>query len=60
MLPVLDGFDELPEGRHRAAIGEISKVDRPLVVTGRPEQYARARHWLGHLATHHRTESANR
>ncbi|MBB5067029.1 hypothetical protein BJ969_000117 [Saccharopolyspora gloriosae] len=42
ILPVLDGFDELPEQHRRAAIGEISRFDVPLILTSRPDEYARA------------------
>ncbi|MGW5647666.1 NACHT domain-containing protein [Saccharopolyspora sp. NPDC003762] len=42
LLPVLDGFDEIPDQHHRAAIREINNVDWPLVLTSRPEQYAQA------------------
>ncbi len=42
ILPVLDGFDELPEQHHRAAISEINRVQWPLVVTSRPSEYAHA------------------
>lgn len=44
ILPVLDGFDELPTQHHRAAISEMSRVRWPLVVTSRPAEYARAAH----------------
>lgn len=42
ILPVLDGFDELPAQHHHAAISEISRVRWPLMVTSRPIEYARA------------------
>lgn len=42
ILPVLDGFDEIPGGGHRAAIGQISNLDMPLVVTSRPDEYGEA------------------
>ncbi|WP_243789755.1 NACHT domain-containing NTPase [Saccharopolyspora gloriosae] len=42
VLPVLDGFDELPEQHRRAAISEISRVRWPLMVTSRPAEYAQA------------------
>lgn len=42
ILPVLDGFDEIPDSHHRAAIREISNIDWPLVVTSRAEEYAEA------------------
>lgn len=42
ILPVLDGFDELPEHHHHAAITEVSRVRWPMMVTSRPIEYARA------------------
>jgi hypothetical protein len=42
ILPVLDGFDEIPQPHHRAAISKISNVDYPLVITSRPEEYGGA------------------
>ncbi|WP_243795105.1 NACHT domain-containing NTPase [Saccharopolyspora gloriosae] len=42
ILPVLDGFDELPEQHHLAAIGDISSLDMPVIVTSRPDEYASA------------------
>ncbi|QUH04981.1 NACHT domain-containing protein [Saccharopolyspora erythraea] len=42
VLPVLDGFDEIPERHHRDALGEMSRYDGPLVVTSRPDEYCRA------------------
>ncbi|WP_165939784.1 NACHT domain-containing protein [Saccharopolyspora aridisoli] len=44
ILPVLDGFDEIPEEHHSAAIRGISNLDMPLIVTSRPNEYARAAH----------------
>ncbi|MFC7339903.1 NACHT domain-containing protein [Saccharopolyspora griseoalba] len=44
VVPVLDGFDELPEQHHAAAIRQISTLDLPLIVTSRPAEYARAAH----------------
>ncbi|MGW1682883.1 hypothetical protein [Saccharopolyspora sp. NPDC002376] len=43
-MPVLDGFDEIPEGHRRAAIGQISTLDLPVILTSRPGEYARAAH----------------
>lgn len=42
VLPVLDAFDEIPQRHHREAVGEISRLDGPLVVTTRPGEYAEA------------------
>lgn len=42
ILPVLDGFDEIPDQHHHAAINQISQVQLPLVLTSRPDQYASA------------------
>lgn len=43
VLPVLDGFDEIADGLHAAALEELSAHPRlPLVLTSRPEEYARA------------------
>lgn len=42
VIPVLDGFDEIAEEHHPAAIGQISSLDRPLIVTSRPDEYTRA------------------
>ncbi|WP_027944037.1 NACHT domain-containing protein [Amycolatopsis taiwanensis] len=44
ILPVLDGFDEIPHQHHRAAIGKVSNIDYPLVVTSRPDEYREAAH----------------
>ncbi|MBB5158267.1 NACHT domain-containing protein [Saccharopolyspora phatthalungensis] len=44
ILPVLDGFDEIPARHHPDAISEISDVDWPLVVTSRSGEYTRAAH----------------
>ena len=43
VLPVLDGFDEIADGLHAAALEQLSAHPRlPLVLTSRPEEYARA------------------
>ena len=43
VLPVLDGFDEIADGLHAAALEQLSANPRlPLVLTSRPEEYARA------------------
>ncbi|MBK0865469.1 NACHT domain-containing protein [Saccharopolyspora sp. HNM0986] len=40
VLPVLDGFDEVPERHHSGAIKRIGTLDLPLIVTSRPNAYA--------------------
>jgi hypothetical protein len=43
ILPILDGFDEMPPALHRSALRALnSTVDRPLVLTSRREEYAAA------------------
>jgi hypothetical protein len=44
VLPILDGFDELPEDLRAAAITKLNAAgsDLPLVVTSRPEEYSDA------------------
>ena len=42
ILPVLDGFDEMPGRHHREAIKQISQVRMPLLLTSRPDEYAGA------------------
>ena len=42
ILPVLDGFDEIPSQHHEDAIDQISQVQLPLLLTSRPDEYARA------------------
>ncbi|WP_139274122.1 NACHT domain-containing protein [Saccharopolyspora flava] len=42
ILPVLDGFDEIPESRRKRAIRQISSLDLPFVFTSRPSEYSRA------------------
>ncbi|MFB7947471.1 NACHT domain-containing protein [Kitasatospora phosalacinea] len=43
VLPVLDGFDELPAANRAAAFGELAALHstRPFVLTSRPDQYRR-------------------
>ncbi|TCO59468.1 NACHT domain-containing protein [Actinocrispum wychmicini] len=40
ILPVLDGFDELAEGLHRAALDALNATTLPLLLTSRPGEYA--------------------
>jgi hypothetical protein len=42
ILPVLDGFDELADGLHPAALRELSATTLPLVLTSRAEEYVKA------------------
>lgn len=42
ILPVLDGFDEMADGLHRAALRELSATTMPLVLTSRTDEYAAA------------------
>ncbi|MGO1053396.1 NACHT domain-containing protein [Crossiella sp. CA198] len=42
VLPVLDGFDEIANGLHTAALAELNATTMPLLLTGRTEQYAAA------------------
>lgn len=42
ILPVLDGFDEIPQQYHRDAVHEISRFSGALVVTSRPHEYKQA------------------
>ncbi|WP_344640904.1 helix-turn-helix domain-containing protein [Kitasatospora cystarginea] len=42
ILPVLDGFDEIAAGLHRAAMHELNTVSLPLLLTSRTEQFADA------------------
>ncbi|MEU4525184.1 helix-turn-helix domain-containing protein [Amycolatopsis sp. NPDC024027] len=42
VLPVLDGFDELADGLHRAALEALNGTTLPLVLTSRPAEYAAA------------------
>ena len=41
VIPVIDGLDELPEGRRAAVVAEVNAhgSDYPLVLTSRPEEY---------------------
>lgn len=40
ILPVLDGFDELAAGLHRAALDALDTTTLPLLLTSRPGEYA--------------------
>jgi transcriptional regulator with XRE-family HTH domain len=40
ILPVLDGFDELASGLHRAALDALNATTLPLLLTSRPGEYA--------------------
>lgn len=40
ILPVLDGFDELAGGLHRAALDALNATTLPLLLTSRPGEYA--------------------
>jgi hypothetical protein len=42
ILPVLDGFDEIADGLHSAALWELSATTLPLVLTSRSEEYVAA------------------
>jgi transcriptional regulator with XRE-family HTH domain len=42
ILPVLDGFDEIADGLHRAALEALNATTLPLVLTSRPAEYAAA------------------
>jgi hypothetical protein len=42
ILPVLDGFDEIADGLHRAALRELSATTMPLVLTSRTDEYTAA------------------
>jgi transcriptional regulator with XRE-family HTH domain len=39
ILPVLDGFDELASGLHRAALDALNATTLPLLLTSRPGEY---------------------
>ena len=39
IVPVLDGFDELATGLHRAALDALNDTTLPLLVTSRPGEY---------------------
>ncbi|WP_444951184.1 NACHT domain-containing protein [Micromonospora ureilytica] len=40
ILPILDGFDEIPKGRRRDALRELNHTPMPLVLLSRTEAYA--------------------
>jgi len=42
ILPVLDGFDEIAGGLHRAALEALNGTTLPLLLTSRSEEYAAA------------------
>ncbi|RLU79716.1 XRE family transcriptional regulator [Streptomyces griseocarneus] len=42
VLPVLDGFDEIPEGLHRAALLVLNGTSLPMLLTSRPHEYRTA------------------
>ncbi|QQQ73400.1 NACHT domain-containing protein [Saccharothrix sp. 6-C] len=42
VLPVLDGFDEIADGLHHAALDELNATATPLVLTSRTGQYEAA------------------
>ncbi|WAL64649.1 helix-turn-helix domain-containing protein [Amycolatopsis cynarae] len=42
ILPVLDGFDEIANGLHRAALEALNGTALPLLLTSRPGEFARA------------------
>ena len=42
VLPVLDGFDEIADGLHHAALDELNATAMPLVLTSRTGQYEAA------------------
>ncbi|WP_424185374.1 NACHT domain-containing protein [Actinokineospora sp. G85] len=42
VLPVLDGFDEIAPGLHRAALAAVNRTALPLVLTSRPDEYRAA------------------
>ncbi len=42
ILPVLDGFDEIAEGLHRAALEALNGTTMPLLLTSRPKEYSSA------------------
>ena len=43
ILPVLDGFDEIPSGLHGKALEALNKATTmPLLLTSRPDEYSRA------------------
>lgn len=42
ILPVLDGFDEIASGLHRAALEALNATEMPLVMTSRRDEYEAA------------------
>ncbi|MGW0708318.1 NACHT domain-containing protein [Streptomyces sp. NPDC002643] len=42
ILPVLDGFDEIADGLHCAALEALNATRMPLLLTSRPDEYATA------------------
>lgn len=42
VLPVLDGFDEMPRGLRRPALEALNAFPHPLLLTSRPDEYAAA------------------
>lgn len=51
ILPILDGFDEINPGLHKAALRQLNKASRlPLVLTSRRDEYRRAVERTGVLA----------
>ncbi|RKT83611.1 NACHT domain-containing protein [Saccharopolyspora antimicrobica] len=42
VLPVLDGFDEISNALHRAALEALNATTLPLLLTSRPGEYGRA------------------
>lgn len=42
ILPVLDGFDEIARGLHRAALEALNATPMPLVLTSRPSEFTAA------------------
>src|SRR5439155_22003947 len=39
ILPIMDGFDEIVVGLHRAALQDLNATAIPMVLTSRPDQY---------------------
>ena len=42
ILPVLDGFDEIADGLHSAALRALNATTTPLLLTSRPDEYVAA------------------
>lgn len=42
ILPILDGFDEIADGLHRAALKALNTTNLPLLLTSRRDEYAAA------------------